>query len=308
MYEEISKLRRQLQNIETTKFCLAGCQAREKELRQQYEEALDQWKKEQRDVDKLKSIHVSAILAFLSQKRKDRLQKEETEAIQAALKVKRIEKELEALHIQMEAYRQSLVQEEWLRKRLEVCEWEMAKQNESVQEDLRMARKKMEETLTHYQDVEEALRIGCRIPDQIDDILHYINLALLYHGSSNTFIRAAKQVNLDKVMQGIISLKTNLWRFQKELKDTVQFSVRNVSLPRWGEFPTWEEYFTYNLVGKELKATMACMETTKQQVNSILDELRKERLLAYAKVEKAKAEYDHLCSHAIDKNSEQGNP
>ena len=185
-----------------------------------YQYALDQFKKERSDVERLEEQSLSTFIQNILGTYDKKLEKEKHEAIQAKVELDRAATLLEDAHELLD-----ILDEEILRRdeELTLLREDFKRTNPSFREQVTQKEKELLDLKQEEKEINEAIEAGEHVLDEIDNVLKELDsansMASLDLFTNSFFVDLMKYDKIDKAEKELTYLERALDRYQKELKD-----------------------------------------------------------------------------------------
>ena len=248
-------------------------------------------KKEQSDVDKLEGKSIKALFATLAGNKEEKLSQERQEAYAAAMKYDAALRDLQGImrdleHCKIELEKIDGIEDEYehlLTERKNSLKQEASRRAHEV-----IALEKQMEDLSHeIVELEEALDIGYRAFEVIENILVELNeayrLAEWDAFTDNLFKDMQKHEHLHTAQDMIQDLRDELRRFKTELADVNMEGDMQIELDDFSEFADWffDNIFTDWEIKDKIANSLSQAEDTRGQITAninLLKDMRDERM------------------------------
>jgi hypothetical protein len=271
-----------------------------KEREQQVRMWEQQLKKEEEDVEKLKGLSFSSFLYTVLQKKEERLEHEQMEALEAKLKYEEASHAIKDMRLEIDDLKAKLYEVRlW-----DVAEKEALQQKEQlIHHNDTVTSRKLHELAQSRAELNLLIKELSEAEKEGHSVLASLNKAKeALHAANNwgTFdllgggwlATHAKHNQLDEAMDCIRIAQQCLGRFEKELKDVrMTLSIeKDIS-----SFLKFSDYFFDGLISDwivqgRIQSTLAQVDSKISQVNTILWELENEKIkyeTEWAAVDKA---------------------
>lgn len=185
-----------------------------------YQFALDQFRKEQSDVEQLEKQSLSTFIQNMIGTYDEKLEKEKKEEVQAKVELERAGTLLESAHELLD-----LLDEEILRREeeLAILREELKRTNPSFREQVTQEEKALLELKQEEKEINEAIEAGEQVLHEIDGVLKELDsansMATWDLFTDSFFVDLMKYNKIDKAEQELVHLESSLERYKKELKD-----------------------------------------------------------------------------------------
>lgn len=183
--------------------------------------------KEEADVERLKNMGFSRFLAGVTGNYYDRLDKEEQEAVEAALAYRHALDRVDDVKYQIERYQREEAEckasEAEYRKRFAEKQKEVAQLPGKAAESLRLLQEQMEISRRNQREIEEAQAAGATAREALQSVSESLNSAagwgVFDMVGGGLFATLIKHSHIDEAKRQINRVESELRRFQTELLD-----------------------------------------------------------------------------------------
>lgn len=185
-----------------------------------YQLALDQFRKEHSDVEQLEKQSLTTFVQNMLGTYDEKLEKEKREAVQAKVELERAGTLLESAHELLD-----LLDEEILRREEELAflREELKRTNPFFREQVTQDEKVLLELKQEEKEINEAIEAGEQVLKEIDGVLKELDsansMATWDLFTDSFLIDLMKYNKIDKAEKELVHLENSLERYQKELKD-----------------------------------------------------------------------------------------
>ena len=306
--QELAQLREEMAALRRDQALLETLRQQEEQCRKEAERLRQAWNKEQADVDRLEQMSLSALLASLTGRKEERLEKEEAEALAARLKYQSAQGQLEEVQNELEACESRIRAAADCPARYDACL--RARQAALKAADAMLGGRigSMEShiaTLTaRRRELQEALDAGRRVLERLDRTIDKLNSAggwstwdLLGGGLLSDVM---KYTRLDEAQEQITVLRSDLRRYQAELADVErmeQFDVRPGGAMQALDI-FFDNVFTDWVVRDQIQRSQNEMYGLQKRIRGIQDRLARELSEAERALGAARQELDRLVEEA----------
>ena len=255
-------------------------------------------KKEQLDVDKLEGMTIKALFFTLAGTKEEKLSQERQEAYVAAMKYDAAKRDLEGIEFDIRRCQEEL-------DKLTDCEAEyellLEQKKSSIKQEASqrtnkviMLEKNMADLAHEIIELEEALDVGYKAFDLVDDIVKELQDA---HDLADwdTFIDSflidmQKQEHIHNAQDLIQDLRHELRHFKTELADVNIEGDIQIEMDEFSEFADWffDNIFTDWDIKAKIENSQVQAEDTRNQITStinLLKDMRDERMKRRIEVE-----------------------
>ncbi len=248
-------------------------------------------KKEQSDVDKLEGKSIKALFATLAGTKEEKLSQERQEAYAAAMKYDAAQRDLQGIMHDLEICKIELENIEGIEEEYEHLLEE--RKNSIKQEASRRANevialeKQMEDLSHEIVELEEALDVGYRAFDLIEDIISELqeahNLADWDTFTDSFFVDMQKHEHLHTAQDLIQDLRNELRRFKTELADVNIDGDIQIEMDDFSEFADWffDNIFTDWDIKEKIENSQVQADDTRSQITAtinLLKDMRDDRM------------------------------
>lgn len=288
----IVELKKQLHKISSTKEYMVKLENYRKENEDSLQRAETVFKKEHKDVEKLKKMSLTSILTHFKHDKEEILAKEEQEEIQAAFHLKQLQADQETIENDYKRCKREIQQEESIKKELEEYLYQRATSDRNVAEDVRTLRDSIESIQQEEKEISEAMDAGNIVLEEVQLALHDLSGAstwgtidILGGGFMTTMM---KHNNLNNAQRRISNTRNNILRFEKELQDVKEYALvdSQISLGLGLADYIFDNIFTDFFVQSKIKNSQESVTSLANSIEEILSNLKKDKV----KCEKRKAQ------------------
>ena len=248
-------------------------------------------KKEQLDVEMLEGKSIKALFATLAGTKEEKLSKERQEAYAAAMKYDAAFRDLQEITRDIEYCKIELEKIDGIEKEYEHLLEE--KKNSIKQEASRRANevlvleKQMEELSHEIIELEEALDVGYRAFDKVENIINELQEAYNWAEADifmdGIWVDMQKHEHIHNAQDIILELREELRRFKTELADVNIEGDIQIEMDEFSEFADWffDNIFTDWETKDKIVNSLSQADDTKNQVVgtiNLLKDMRDERM------------------------------
>lgn len=299
--EELAALRRDQALAETLRQQEAQCRQETERLRQ----ARD---REQADVDRLERASLSALLASLTGRKEERLEKEEAEALAARLQYQTAQRQLEEVLSELEACESRIRAAADCPARYEAClrarQAALKALDPVLGERIGGLETDIAALTARRRELREALDAGTRVLERLDQAIDKLNSAggwstwdLLGGGLVSDMMKYSR---LDEAQEQIEALRGDLRRYQAELADVErieQFDVRPGGMMQAVDI-FFDNIFTDWMVRDQIQRSQEEMYGLQSRICGIQDRLAQEMAHVEETLAAARRDLDRLVEEA----------
>lgn len=185
-----------------------------------YQFALDDFKKEKADVERLEQQSLSTFVQNILGTYEEKLEKEKKEEIQAKIELDRAATLLEDAHELLDILDEEITRRE---EELILLREDLKRTDPAFREQITQQEKELLELKQEEKEIKEALDAGERVLDEIDGVLKELDsansMATWDMFTDSFFIDLMKYDKIDKAEKELAYLERALERYEKELKD-----------------------------------------------------------------------------------------
>lgn len=185
-----------------------------------YQFALDDFKKEKADVERLEEQSLSTFVQNILGTYEEKLEKEKKEEIQAKIDLDRAATLLEEAHELLDILDEEITRRE---EELILLSENLKRTDPAFREQITQQEKELLELKQEEKEIKEALDAGERVLDEIDGVLKELDsansMATWDMFTDSFFIDLMKYDKIDKAEKELAYLERALERYEKELKD-----------------------------------------------------------------------------------------
>lgn len=274
----IIELKHKLHKIESAKQYMQALQEKIEDNEDRLVQAEEQLKKENKDVEKLKSASLTNLLAWIKKDKEERLVKEENEAMRAILYVRQLQEERQSLHKEYERYTSLIKEEDRTRKQLEQAQLASLPEGAEKKNLLGM-RNKLEEEIRLQKELIEAIDAGYTVLAKLSAAERELSSAqgwgmydIIGGGMVSSMI---KHSHIDQAQGKLADFQRDLERFQKEVKDVRTMEPIELELSTGISFMdiAFDNFITDFMVQSKINTTMESVQMVMEKIQAIQDEL-----------------------------------
>jgi len=247
-----------------------------------YEMLCDQLEKEDRDVAKLNSLSMANLFATLTQRKEERLEKEEEEALAALRAVKKQENEISVLQFQLDALNQKLRELEKAKAEYN----ELLNLKKSLIDDpaIHSMERELEDITLRQREINEAMDAGDLVLSRLKDAREKLSSAAgwgIYDMVGGGMIATAiKHERISEAQASLQSLESDIRHFNKELNDVKLASASDLEMD---SFSVIGDYLFDNLfmdwhVQNQVSRMQDVVDTSIDEVDALLQQLYRQQL------------------------------
>lgn len=185
-----------------------------------YQFALDDFKKEKADVERLEQQSLSTFVQNILGTYDEKLEKEKKEAVQAKVELDRAATLLEDASELLDILDEEIARRD---EDLTLLREDLRRTNPTFREQVTQQEKELLELRQEEKEIKEAIDAGERVLDEIDGVLKELDsansMATWDMFTDSFFIDLMKYEKIDKAEKELAYLERTLERYEKELKD-----------------------------------------------------------------------------------------
>ena len=305
---ELARLREELARLRRDQALVETLRQQEEAYRQEAERLRQTRDKEQADVDRLERASLSALLASLTGRKEERLEKEEAEALAARLKYQAAQRQLEEVQGELEACQARIRAAADCPARYEACLRARQASLKAADPVLGSRIGDLESQIAamtaRRRELREALDAGNRVLERLDRAIDKLNSAggwstwdLLGGGLVSDMMKYSR---LDEAQEQIESLRGDLRRYQAELADVErmeQFDVRPGGMMQAVDI-FFDNLFTDWMVRDQIQRSQDEMYGLQSRIRGIQDRLERELAEVEAGLAAAQRDLDRMVEEA----------
>lgn len=280
----IVELKHKLHKIESAKRYIIEIGNRIKENEEKLEKAEEQLRKENKDVEKLKSASLTNVIAWFKKDKEERLSKEENEAMRAAVYVKQLEEEHRSLIREHTMYSELLTQEAFVLEQLEKLQLE-AMSSSAEKRELLTLRSQVEEEELLLKELEEAIEAGYDVLAKLDTVLKELSSAQgwgMYDIVAGGMVSSlVKHSHIDKAQERLADLQNDILRFQKEVQDVSEIASIQIAISTGMRFIDvgFDNAFVDFMVQSKINASIEHVQLIHDKIMTVQKELLEKRTI-----------------------------
>lgn len=287
----IVELKHKLHKIESAKRYIIEIGNRIKENEQKLEKAEEQLRKENKDVEKLKSASLTNVIAWFKKDKEERLSKEENEAMRAAVYVKQLEEEHRSLIREHTMYSELLTQEGSVLEQLEKLQLE-AMPSSAEKQELLTLRSQVEEEELLLKELKEAIEAGYDVLAKLDAVLKELSSAQgwgMYDIVAGGMVSSlVKHSHIDKAQERLADLQNDILRFQKEVQDVSEIASMQIAISTGMRFIDvgFDNAFVDFMVQSKINASIEHVQLIHDKIMTVQKELLEKRTICKENLQK----------------------
>lgn len=300
MEKDIEQLKYKLNRIEKAKKYIGKYQEQLSKIQQEKVIAEENLKKENKDVEKLKSISFTSFLAYIHKNKEECLAKEEQEALQAAFKLRQLEEDEKILIQKINEMTEEIKSEVDIRKELAELELKEKAKNSPYGEELFTQRDKVRSLAVNYKEIIEAVNAGNIVLDDLNQALSSLQSAeswglfdIFAGGGIPTYI---KHSHLDTAQDHLAKLKIHMDNFRKEVADVKDIVIGDVKLSTGLMVADYvfDNMFMDLFIQSKITSSKDQVNEAIDNTNKILKELNKQKDTIKMEWEKEKEVFESM--------------
>lgn len=300
MEKDIEQLKYKLNRIEKAKKYIGKYQEQLSKIQQEKVIAEENLKKENKDVEKLKSISFTSFLAYIHKNKEECLAKEEQEALQAAFKLRQLEEDEKILIQKINEMTEEIKSEVDIRKELAELELKEKAKNSPYGEELFTQRDKVRSLAVNYKEIIEAVNTGNIVLDDLNQALSSLQSAeswglfdIFAGGGIPTYI---KHSHLDTAQDHLAKLKIHMDNFRKEVADVKDIVIGDVKLSTGLMVADYvfDNMFMDLFIQSKITSSKDQVNEAIDNTNKILKELNKQKDTIKMEWEKEKEVFESM--------------
>ena len=299
--EELAALRRDQALAETLRQQEWQCQREAERLRLS-------WDKEQADVDRLDRVSLSSLLANLTGRKAERLEKEEAEALAARLRYQSAQQQLEEVCRELENCQARVAASADCPARYEAClrarQAALKDADPVLGERIGRLEADIAALTRRRKELQEALDAGARVLERLGRAIDKLDSAggwstwdLLGEGLVSDMMKYSR---LDEAQEQIESLRGDLRRYQAELADVERiehFDVRPGGMMQAVDI-FFDNIFTDWMVRDQIQRSQNEMYDLRSRIQGIQNRLTQEMTETERSLAAAQEDLDRLVEEA----------
>lgn len=300
MEKDIEQLKYKLNRIEKAKKYIGKYQEQLSKIQQEKVIAEENLKKENKDVEKLKSISFTSFLAYIHKNKEECLAKEEQEALQAAFKLRQLEEDEKILIQKINEMTEEIKSEVDIRKELAELELKEKAKNSPYGEELFTQRDKVRSLAVNYKEIIEAVNAGNIVLDDLNQALSSLQSAeswglfdIFAGGGIPTYL---KHSHLDTAQDHLAKLKIHMDNFRKEVADVKDIVIGDVKLSTGLMVADYvfDNIFMDLFIQSKITSSKDQVNEAIENTNKILKELNKQKDTIKMEWEKEKEVFESM--------------
>lgn len=234
MDQTIQELKLKLKKIASAKEYSVTLKQQLDEYKTAIAKAEEKQRREDRDVEKLQKLSVRSILAGISGNKEEQLQKEEREALQAAMYLNQLKESERALRKEYVDAQLLIEQEPYFIRQLETAQHRALREQPLISDEIRKLHEAMEDNRMLDRELKEALDAGHHVYELIDGARERLGSAQswgVYDMVGGGIISSViKHERIDEAQQKISEIQLEVMRFKKEVEDVGNISLTNIDI------------------------------------------------------------------------------
>ena len=302
--DELAMYQQQIVRKQRLEEILSNLDTHNYELEKKTEELAVILNKEQKDVEKIEGVSLSAILFDMVGKREERIDKEKREAYAAALKYDNAKRELEEVNKEIEIRKNeynSLLGCEDKYRQLFRYKVELIKCNDSQNaRNIINIESKMSYLNSQIKEIKEAIAAGKRVLSFAHDSRECLDstdgCSTWDMFSDGIMSDIKKNSRLDEAQECICRMQSALRKFRTELSDVkIDVSVsENIS-----GFTRFADYFFDGLfsdlsVKNHIELTIKDIDNIQSKVTSVINKLERNIFIIQEEIDKLNEQYEYI--------------
>lgn len=305
---ELARLREELAALRRDQALLETLRQQEWQCRREAERLRQVWDKEQADVDRLEGASLSALLASLTGRKEERLEREEAEALAARLQYQSAQQQLDEVQRELEACQDRIRAsadcperyEAFLRSRQEA----LKAADPELRDRIGGLENRIAALTARRRELREALTAGDRALERLDRVIDRLDSAGgwstwdLLGGGLLTDVM--KYNRLDEAQEQIEALRSDLRRYQAELADVErleQFDVRPGGMMQAVDI-FFDNILSDWMVREQIQRSQNEMTGLQSRIRGIQDRLNGELAETEHQLSAAQEQLDRLVAEA----------
>lgn len=257
-----------------------------------YERLCEQLEKEDNDVAKLNSLSLANLFATLSQRKEERMMKEEQEALDALRAVKKQENEISVLQMQMDRLNQNIRD---LEKAVAEYE-ELLNLKKTLIDDpvIKSMERELEEITLRQREINEAMDAGDVVLRHLKEAREKLSSAAgwgIYDMVGGGMIATAiKHERISEAQSSLQLLESDIRHFNKELNDVKLASAFDLQMD---SFSVIGDYLFDNLfmdwhVQNQVNHMQEVVDVSIDEVDAVLQQLYRQQMDSQKKLNELK--------------------
>lgn len=305
---ELAQLREEMAALQRDQALLEMLRQQERQCQMEAERLRQAWDKEQEDVDRLERVSLSALLANLSGRKEERLEKEEAEALAARLQYQTAQRQLDEVQSELRACEDRIQASRDCPARYEAClrtrQAALKAGDPVLGERIGGLESHIASLTARRRELREALEAGMRVLERLDRAIDKLDSAggwstwdLLGGGLVSDMMKYSR---LDEAQEQIEMLRGDLRRYQAELADVErmeQFDVRPGGMMQAVDI-FFDNIFTDWMVRDQIQHSQNEMYGLQSRVRGIQDRLARELTDVERGLAAAQGDLDRLVEEA----------
>lgn len=283
-YEEIAKLKAELDYLEKNKIVIPRKKRELEDLKQKRKEKSEILKKENADVDKLETTTITSLFYKLAGNLDEKMEKERFEAMQASVEYHRVLNDYEIKKSALDALERRYAKIPEIEKRLQVLQLEILEQVNPLQkEKIQKEKEDLEKAQQILKEVNEALTVGYQVQRNLEKVRESLSKAEgwgIYDMVGGDFIATAiKHGHMDDAQRLSQETEYLMKCFEKEVRDVEAYSL---TFEKVNDGLTIMDYvfdsFIFDwMVQSQIGKNLRNVEQSIEEVNSTLNILEKKK-------------------------------
>lgn len=234
MNEQIQEIKKELKKVASAKVYMETLNQQHQQILADIEVAKQQLEKENQDVEKLQTLSFTSILAHFSNDKEERLAQEEAQAMRAALHLKQLQANQDAIEKEMRSYETFIAQEKSLQERLKAFQTEDIHASHAEGQTLRKLMEDMDNNRIQDKELQEAIDAGEVVLTKLEEAIKKLdsasNWGMFDIFGGDLISSMVKHSKINDAQDKIAAVQVSVQRFQKELKDVQAQELSNISI------------------------------------------------------------------------------
>lgn len=305
---ELERLREELAGLRRDQALLETLRQQEWQCKQETERLRRAWNKEQSDVDRLERVNLSSLLAGLTGRKEERLEKEEAEAVAARLQYQSAQGQLEEIRREREDCQRRIQEASDCPERYEAClqarKAALKATDTALGGQIGQLEAEIAALTARTRELQEALEAGERVQSRLEQVIRKLDSAggwstwdLLGGGLVSDVMKYSR---LDEAQEQIDALRGDLRRYRAELADVERLEHLDV---RPGGMMQAVDIFFDNIfaawmVRDQIRRSQEEMYGLQGRIGAIQNRLREETAQTQQNLHSARDRLDRLVEEA----------